>query len=572
MEEDEEGTLAALNAHRSETIEPYIAENRGRVVKTTGDGFLAEFASVVDAVHAALAIQRSMNERNADASANSRIDFRVGVNLGDVIVDGDDLYGEGVNVAARLEGLCEPRGILVSANVYDQVEGKLPAVFSDIGNKTLKNITKPVRVYRVEVESEGDAESDPNRRAKPGLPDKPSVAILPFDNMSGDPGQDFFAEGIADDIITELSRYDELFVISRHSAFAYRGRDVGVSEIAAELGVKFVVEGSVRRAENRVRVTAQLIDALTQNHIWAERYDRDLDDIFAVQDEITAVIVNTLAGQITHQHHQHALAKSPIATDAYDHVLRAMMLIYRLSPEANLQAGNEAQLAIEIDPKYARAYALLAWSYEMGAVLRWVNDPAKSVSLALDAAANAVALDEMDPWGHAALGHILIWGRKAHERGIAAFERAVSLNPNNAHFLSWYSVGLCFSGRPDDALRELDRAMRLNPHYPPLYLNFLGRILLTMQRYREALPYLERLIVAMPQNPSGLALAAACYAALDKLEDAKNTVDQIIADSPRYCIKDLHLSAPYRGSTEMERFENLLRKAGLPESAPTHRQ
>jgi TolB-like protein len=397
------------------------------------------------------------------------------------------------------------------------------------------------------------------------LPGKPSIAVLPFENMSGDPEQAYFSDGITDDIITELSRYDELFVIARQSSFIYRGRDLEVTDIASQLGVRYILDGSVRKSGNQIRVTAQLVETPAGNQIWAERFDRNLDDIFEVQDEITSVIVNTLVGELTRQHHIHPSAGGAGATSAYDHMLRAMSLFYGFTPDDNVRAREEAEKAAKLSPELARAHALTAWTYAVDGSLRWVADPQASFALALDAARRAVELGDREPWAHSALGYAHIWGEQAYERGIAAFARSVALNPNSAHFRSWYSVGLCYADRSEDGLREIEHAMRLNPHYPPVYLNLHGRILFTLERYEDALVPLERLMYAMPHNPSGISLAAASYAALDRIEEARNAVAKTLVASPLFCVSEVHFAAPYKRKEHLQRFMDLLRKAGLPE-------
>lgn len=397
------------------------------------------------------------------------------------------------------------------------------------------------------------------------LPEKPSVAVLPFNNLAGDPNQDFFADGITDDIITELSRYDELFVIARHSSFTYRDAHSDVRQIAATLGVRYVLEGSVRRLDRRVRINVQLIDAVAGNQLWTERYDRELQDIFAVQDEVTGMIVNTLVGQLTHQHYRRALQELPREVDAYDHALRAMIFFHKFSPEENKRARAEVEAALSIDPEFARAHAILAWTYGVEGALRWVDDPMTSFQKSLAAATNAISINDLEPWGHSAVGYAEIMCNHAFSQGLSAFERSVSLNPNNAHFRSWYSIGLCFAGHPEQALQEIEYAIRLNPHYPPIYLNFLGRILFVLKRFKDALPHLERLVKALPHNTSGLALTAACYAALGRHDEAKAMVEKVLVVSPNYHLSVVHLSVPYARFHDLEYYNSMLRQAGLPE-------
>ena len=397
------------------------------------------------------------------------------------------------------------------------------------------------------------------------LPDKPSIAVLPFANMSGDPEQEFFSDGITDDIITELARYHELFVIARNSSFAYKGRQVDVRDIARELGVRYVLEGSVRRAGGRVRVTAQLIDTTGGSHVWAERYDRELEDIFAVQDEITAIIVNTLVPALTHRHSQRPAAERGGAVDAYDHSLRAMDLFWRFSRETNAQSRDEALAAIAIDPRLARAHALLAWTHVAKGASRWGGvDPAEAFHDGLAAATTSVALDDREPWGHSALGFVDLYGFHAYGRALNSLRRSVELSPNNSYFRGWLSMGLNYDNQTEEALEEIGVAMRLNPHYPPIYLNLHGRILYSMGRYDEALSPLQRLTYAMPDYNSGLCLAAACLVALNRVPEAQDLVARILRVEPTFSVSDLAFNAPYRDGVLREQYASRLVEAGLP--------
>ncbi len=359
MEEDEDGTLSVLQAHRAELIDPTIAAHRGRIVKLMGDGALVEFASVVDAVECAVAVQRGMAQRNANVPEDKRIDFRIGINLGDIIIEGTDIYGDGVNVAARLQELAAPGGIALSATAHEHAMAKVDVGFRDGGEHELKNITKPVRIYHWSDDASPQADMADTESSLP-LPDKPSIAVLPFDNMSGDPEQEFFADGLTEDIITELSRFRSLFVIARTSSFAFKGQSVNVGEIGRKLGVQYVVEGSIRKAGDQVRITAQLVEAETGNHIWAERYDRELADIFAVQDEVVQAIVGTLVGRLAKAGAERALRKSGENLTAYDLVLRGKHYLERGSKDDVLEARAIFEQALELDPNHARAYIGLA--------------------------------------------------------------------------------------------------------------------------------------------------------------------------------------------------------------------
>ena len=397
------------------------------------------------------------------------------------------------------------------------------------------------------------------------LPDKPSIAVLPFENMSGNPEQEFFSDGIADDIITELARYDELFVIARNSSFAFKGRSVDVRKIARELGVQFVLEGSVRRAGGRVRVTAQLIDTASGNHVWADRYDRELEDIFAVQDEITAVIVNTLVGKVMRSHFDRALLKAPENMDAYDHALRAMVHFQRWTPDDNRIARLEAEKALALDPEFARAEALLGWSNGADFILHWGDDRQLSRETALQSGKRAVALDNMEPWAHAALGFAHVYCARDFDYGLASIIRAVELNPNNAHFHGWLAIVQCFNGEPEKAFTEIEAAARLNPLSPPIYSHIRARILFTLGRLEEALSLITQLTVEMPKVPNALAMAAACNEALGKHEAARALIDRLQAGYPDYAISTVRFSSPYRRDPDLASYCDLLRRAGLRE-------
>src|ERR671936_545337 len=403
MEVDETGTLARLKAHRLELIDPVIAKTRGRIIKTTGDGLLVEFHSVVDAVQCANEIQQRMARRNADVSAARAIQFRIGINLGDVIVEDDDIFGNGVNVAARLEALAEPGGICVSAAVRDQVGERLEIAFEDIGEQTVKNIARPIRVYRVAAPWQAGAAERGVDTATGKPPTKPSIAVLPFSNMSGDPEQEFFVDGLTEDIITELSRFRDLLVISRNSVFVHKGKPVKVQDVAREFGVDYVVEGSVRKAADRVRVTVQLIDAETDTHLWAERYDRELRDIFAIQDEVTAAVVATLSGRVEAATHERVARKPTANMAAYECVLAGKILHHRSAREANVEALRMLNRAIELDPKYAHAHAWKACVIGQSWVYGWCADKELALKQVTQELEIALALDDSDSDVHRVL-------------------------------------------------------------------------------------------------------------------------------------------------------------------------
>jgi TolB-like protein len=454
-------------------------------------------------------------------------------------------------------------GRIVSDSAISTRINAARAALGDDGSEQKVIRTVPRRGYLFVPEVTADAADGPASR--PALPEKPSVAVLPFQNMSGDPEQAYFSDGITDDIITDLSRYGELFVIARHSSFAYRDSSLAPAEIARDLGVRYIAEGSVRRAGNRVRVTARLIDPRAGNELWAERFDRDLTDIFAVQDEITAVIVNTLAGQIARQHYLRVLAKGPEATDAYDHALKAMEHAWRVTPEDNLLAREEAAKAVAIDPKLARAHAILALSYINEGNNFWVEDPAESFQRAHRAAADAVAADPRDPWAHAMLGIAELWLRRGAERSLASMRRALELNPGNAHFRGLHAYVLGYAGQPEAALAELETAARESPHHLAVFDGFRSRALLLLGRTEEALPFAQRVAAAMPGHSNALAFLAVGYVAAGRLDEARETVGRLSESNPHYRLATARRFLPYERPEDLEFMTSMLERAGLPE-------
>ena len=564
MAEDEAGTLAALKAQRRELVEPRLAAYGGRIVKLMGDGVLMEFASVVDAVAFAVEVQREAAKRNADVPENRRIIYRVGINIGDIIVDGEDIYGDGVNIAARLEGMADPGGVCVARNVHSQVKAKLDLEFEDLGEKTVKNIPEPIRVYRLKLDGFAAVASQAQDNAISKPPDKPSIAVLPFDNMSGDPEQEYFVDGIAEDIITELSRESDLFVIARNSSFAYKGQSPDIRQVARELGVRYALEGSVRKAGNRVRLNAQLIEAETNRHVWAERYDRALEDVFEVQDELTNTIHNTLLQKVRDSGIASALRQAPKDMDAYDHMLRAFGLLLRYNKEDNLAAQCEAQAALDMDPDYARAHMVLAWAYLYTVWSAWTDDIEQAIQLGYEAAQKAVTADRNDFWGHAALGFAELCMHR-HERALSALDHALTLNPNSADVHTMRGQVLNYLGRPEEGLQEIDLAIRHNPHHPDWYLIGIGRAYYMLGRYEEAMPHVERLVTAAPELAIGRLLLVAVYAASGRLDAARAEVSAYLKINPALTIGQVRRIVPFAKEGDLERYLDLLRRAGLPE-------
>ncbi len=563
MSGDEAGTLAALKAHRAELIDPTVAGFGGRIVKLMGDGALIEFPSVVDAVECAVAIQKGMAKRNAEVPEDHRIAFRIGINLGDIIIEGDDIYGDGVNVAARMEGLAEPGGICMSGTVVDHVRGKVELDFEDMGDQQVKNISEPIRVYRVVLETPVAKSAGPGAE-RLSLPDKPSIAVLPFTNMSGDPEQEYFSDGITEDIITEVSRYPDLLVIARHSSFAYKGSAVDVKKVALELGVRYVLEGSVRKAGNRIRVTAQLIDAKSGAHLWAERFDRNLEDIFAVQDEITQIVVGTLGPKLQAAGADLVMKEDPARLNAYDLVLRALAHWHRFTKADHEETGRLAQAAIDIDPSYARAYSVLAINLMQTRNSGYADDPDAYLAAGLEAARKAVALDNNDAEAHTVLSALCLFTEQ-HEQAITECRRAIELNPNFAEAHARLANALACSGRTEDALAELNMAIRLNPHHPPNYLMMLGRTYFVQGDYQTAIAPLERAVNVGPGfTPSWTALAA-CYSATGRIEEARTLIFKLLSDVPGLTLAFVRSVTPFKDPETRERFVTFLRTAGLPE-------
>jgi TolB-like protein/Tfp pilus assembly protein PilF len=563
MGADEEGTLAQLKAHRSALVDPKITEHRGRIVKTTGDGMLVEFASVVDAVRCAIEVQRGMIERNAEVPQDKRIEFRVGIHQGDIIIDGGDIFGDGVNVAARLEGLAEPGGICVSSRVQEDARGKLDVAFEDGGEQQLKNIDRPVRIYR--VRPSGVAAS--SRPALP-LPDKPSIAVLPFQNMSGDPEQEYFADGIVDEIITALSRFRSLFVIARNSTFTYKGRPVDVKQVGRELGVRYVLEGGVRKAANRVRIIGQLIDTTTGAHIWADRFEGGREDIFDLQDQVTASVVGAIAPKLEQAEIERAQRKPTESLDAYDHYLRGISNLYQ---QTNKDAIDDAlrllQKAIELDPTFAPAYCFAAWCYALRKIQGWVTDHVRETAEAARLARRAVELSKDDAVALSTAGWVLAFIVRDLDAGVGFLDRALGSNPNLA--MAWYFSGWLrvWIGKPNVAIEHLARAMRLSPLDPVIWFAQVGtaHAHFFAGRYDEASSWARMALREVPDLLPALRIAAASEACAGRLDDAKRTMARMRQVDPTRSISNLaDVLGPY-GPEEFAKYAEGVRKAGLPE-------
>jgi adenylate cyclase len=530
---DEGGTLQGFKVIRAELIDPKIVEHHGRLVKTTGDGFLIEFSSVVDTLRCAVEVQREMAERNAKIAADRRIEFRIGINVGDVVVEDGDIFGDGVNVAARLEGLAEPGGICVSARVQEDAAGKLNLAFEDFGEQQLKNIGRPVRVYR--VRDTGVATKIPAvpTASALSLPGKPSVAVLPFTNMSGDSEQEFFADGIAEDVITALSRYPSLFVIARNSSFTYKGRAVDVKQVGRELGVRYVLEGSLRKAGNRIRVTAQLVEAETGNHVWAERYDRDLADIFAVQDEITAAVTIAVAPAVADAELHRAMRKPPGGLDAWAAYQRGLWHARKANPADNSLAQRFFQRAIDLDPTFVGGYKGLSNALIHAALDFQAENLPALLNLAEDLARQAVALDGSDAEARSRLSNALLL-RGDYRNALAEAQRALAASPNLARAYSNLGTVLIYSGQHRDGFAALETAWRLNPHVlrSASHMHHAAVALYLSGEYEAAVEMAKDVIRQYPDYPHPRLWLAAALAQLGWIADAKKALDKASAVAP----------------------------------------
>jgi TolB-like protein/class 3 adenylate cyclase/Flp pilus assembly protein TadD len=588
MEADEEDTLARLKAHRRELIDPKISEHRGRIVKTTGDGILIEFPSVVEAVSCALAVQQGMVERNAGTPGENRITFRIGVNLGDIIVEDGDIHGDGVNIAARLEGIAEPGGICISEDAFRQVRGKLDAEFDGIGEQQLKNIARPVRVYRIPITltlptpsarapslSRNAGEGEPRHASGAvgegkhplPLPDKPSLAVLPFQNLSGDPEQEYFADGVVEEITTAISRLPWLFVIARNSSFTYKGRAVDVKQVAQELGVRYMLEGSVRKAGNRVRITGQLIDTTTGAHIWADRFDGALHDIFELQDQVASNVAGAIEPKLRQSEIERASRKPTANLTAYDLYLRALAQSYRFTEEGFAEAVVLARQALAIDPAYAPAAALVGMCRRLQRVQGWGALAADDIAEACRLARQALEAerDDAETIWQAAYTLFLLAGEAA--MAAAALDRALALNPNAAH--AWMARGQirALRNQPEAAIEAIERAHRLSPFDPDTF-RYTGHIALAhlaARRFEQAIEWADRALHQQPRMAVAMRVKIAAFAHLGQLDEARAELSRMLAIDPKLTIAGFREYAHFMAPEVLELFVTGLRLAGLPE-------
>ena len=601
MRADEEATLKTLGEYR-EIIDGLIARHDGRVFSTGGDSVLAEFGSAVEAVRCAISIQEEIASRNTELADDRKLMFRIGINVGDVMIRDDDLFGDGVNVAARLEGLAQPGGVCVSGSVFEQIKHKLSLGFEDMGAQEVKNIAEPVAAYRlvpgpVSVAAATSTPSAATRWRIPAmaavviviiaagglawwqpwapdvapesidkralkLPDKPSIAVLPFTNMSDDKQQEYFSDGITEDIITDLSKVSGLFVIARNSSFKYKGKSEDVRNVARDLGVRHILEGSVRKAGNRARITAQLIDGETGNHVWTERYDRDLTDVFAVQDEVTREIVSALTVNLTQADKNRLSRKGTENLKAYDAVLRGQAQSFRFTKDANGKARQLYQQAIDFDPKYARAYSGLAWTHLNDFRLGWSKNEQHSLEQAFELAQRAIALDDFDAVAHTALSDVYLW-TKRHERALAEAERAAALNPNAADTFSKIGDILTWAGEPEKGIRQLQKVMRLNPNHPMVYTWHLGHANFVRGDYEKAAAAFERCRDRNPNFAPARLYLAASYGQLGRLKEARvESAKALELSYMDWSESQLKQNLPYKDPSDLDRLIHGLRIAG----------
>jgi TolB-like protein/class 3 adenylate cyclase len=562
MGRDESGTLAALKALRQEVIDPQIASHGGRIVKTTGDGLLLEFPSVVNAVRCAVEVQTAMADRAAGVAEDRRIAFRIGINIGDIIVDGDDIFGDGVNVAARLQEIAAPGGICISSRVHEDVRDRLNTAFDNGGTQTLKNIARPVQVWRWQPGTAEPPKPAPTPTALP-LPDKPSIAVLPFQNMSGDPEQEYFADGVVEDIITALSSFKSLFVIARNSSFTYKGKAIDIKQVGRELGVRYVLEGSVRRSAGRVRISGQLIEAATSAHLWAEKIDGELSDVFELQDHITARVVSSIAPTIERAEIERLKQRPTNTTDSYDTYLRGMALVYQ---QRYAEARSLFKKAVEYDPEYAAAYAQSAFTYSLEQSFRGIMPTSKIRADALRDVDIALSITNDDALVLARCSHPLAYVCQQFDRAALLAERAVTLNSSLStawNLRGWISLMLA---KPEQAIDSFEKVIRLSPLDParPNALSGIAFGHFFLDYYDEGRRVAKEALQLFPNHQSFATYIVNCVGAGD-LAEAKSAATQFLKFDPSFDVSRASAIFPMRSPEHREKFDNALRSAGVPD-------
>jgi TolB-like protein/Flp pilus assembly protein TadD len=563
MGEDETGTLTRLQRLRQEFLYPKVTEYGGRIVKTTGDGTLIEFPSAVDAVQHAVDVQTAIGSWHTDTPDHQRIELRMGINVGDVIIEGDDIYGDGVNVAARLEVISDPGGICISGTAFDQVKGKLDLPFDDLGLKEVKNIAEPVRVYRWPIGQPNEIAKAPPEQ-KTTSPDKPSIAVLPFNNMSNDPEQEYFADGISEDLITDLSKLEGMTVIARNSSFAFKGQQVDVKEAAHTLGVRNVLEGSVRKMGDRVRINAQLIDGVTGAHIWADRYDGSFEDIFDLQDEIMEKIVAALEVNLTRRDREQTRHRSTDNVEAYDLFLQGRTKVYSMMPKAMAEARALFQRAIELDDKFVAPYAMISCIAFLGWLFRWPGHKGELAD-AVSIAQQAIDIDAQSGIAHTWLGWAQLFTGD-HDLAISNLERGVELDPTYAEGYAYLAEALNYAGDPERAVEMIRKALKNDPLLPPNCQFHLGHSYYLMGRYEEAAEAISSALKIVPELPVGHIILAAVYVELGRLEDAAKEVETLLNLAPEHSVELISRQYPHRPPEVKARLLESLGKAGLPQN------
>ncbi|MDR6758526.1 TolB-like protein/class 3 adenylate cyclase/cytochrome c-type biogenesis protein CcmH/NrfG [Mycoplana sp. BE70] len=565
MEADEAGTLARLKALRLGVIDPAVARHSGRMVKLMGDGALLEFASAVEAVTCAMEIQKLVAEHDRDVPVDARIRFRIGINVGDVIVDGDDLYGDGVNVAARLETLAQPGGIYISRSAADQVRDKIPVGIESRGSQSVKNIARPIEVFCVvggSAPHSTAASAAPAARHRPPMREKTSIAVLAFNNMSGDADQEYFSDGISEDIITDLAKLSDLHVIARNSSFAYKKSPVSLPEVAAALGVRYVLEGSVRKAGSKVRVTAQLIDATTGGHAWAERFDRELTDVFAVQDELTQHIVTALKVRLTTSERDRITDKPVADVTAHECFLRGREQVWLHTRAGNAEARAHMAEVLKIDPNCAVAYAYTSFALVNDYINGWATEPEQALLTGLELARHAIALDDQLPEGHFVLGVALLWNRQPDE-ALGSVLRCIALAPSSAEGLILKAHIEMFNGNPAKSIETLDAYMKLDPVYPEIALQFLAEAQFLLGRFDLAADTLRKRLERNPEATTAYALLASSLGHLGQIEAGKDAWAQVLRLEPNFSVERRRKLLPFKNPADFELRVEGLRHLGL---------
>jgi len=560
MADDEVHTIQTLKAYR-QIMSDLIQQHSGRVVDNPGDNLLADFSSAVDAVECSVYIQNRLNKENAKFVEDKRLEFRIGVNIGDVVHDGDRIYGSGVNVAARIECIADPGGICISRSTYDQIKNKLELNTEYLGEHEVKNIKEPVRVYRVLM---GTDASKPLVHEQLELPDKPSIAVLPFDNMSGDPSQEYFSDGLTEQIINGLCKVSNLFVIGRNSSFAYKGKPITTKQIAKELGVRYILEGSVQRAGDRVRITAQLIDAITDFHMWSEAYDRNLEDIFALQDEITMKLVDVMKMKFTFGEQAH-LWKGTIPTNlrAYDKFMKGMEHLHNWNGQGNYQAKQFYEESIALDPSFPMPYVTLGFAYFLDLLYGWSDNILQTFELANKVATKALEINQSLDLAHSLSGFLSLYMRQ-HDKAVESGEKAIALNPNGAHAHLFLSCIYWNSGKPSEAVHCIEKAFRLNPIPPPLYFSFAAMAHRMNGNIDASIAMAKKALKGQPDQLFPLLVLAACYSELGLLEKAKATAIEVMAIDNHFSVDNYAITLPYKNQKDIDTYISALRKAGLP--------